>query len=124
MLLPGQLVRCPCFWPRSPEHFTLRHGYLVPDATDVLRVLHVGSAVTGDAGWLYCRSVVGPNADAPSGPGYHPPFGWIPAWAVLRLRAPGPYWRTAWDGYRYPLDAWLRYYGEELGLRYWERAPP
>ena len=123
MLLPGQLVRCPCFWPRFPEHFTLEHGYLVPGPHDVLRVLYVGAARPSDRGWLYCRVV----CEAPSGACLaherHPPCGWIPTWAVLKLRAPGPVLRTAWDGQRYPLAAWLHYYGEDAGLRFWERAP-
>ena len=124
MLVPGQLVRCPCFWPRAPEHFTDELGYLVPGPRDVLRVLYVGTARTGDAGWLYCQMVCDSQATGPPGLTERPPHGWIPAWAVLRLRAPGPVWRTAWDGWRYPLESWLAYYGEEAGLRLWERAPP
>ena len=123
MLQPGHLVRCPCFWPRFPAHFTLEQGYLVPGASDILRVLYVGGAVTGDAGWLFCVEVIGPPTSPPRSPGRRPPSGWLPAWAVLRLRAPGPLMRTAWDGRRYPLAAWINYYGEDLGLRCWERAP-
>ena len=119
MLAPGQLVRCPCLWPRAPERFTLEYGYLVPGPHDVLRILYVGEARTGDAGWLYCLVVCGAQAEAP--PAHR--CGWIPKWAVLRLRAPGPVWRLAWDGRRYPLAAWCQYYGEEAGLRFWERAP-
>ena len=123
MLLRGQLVRCPCFWPRAPEDFTEEYGYLVPGPHAVLRILHVGSARAGDRGWLYCLVVHDVHADTRPDLGDHPLCGWIPAWAVNRLRAPGPLWRTAWDGYRYPLDDWLQYYGEEAGLRFWERAP-
>ena len=124
MLAPGHLVRCPCFWPRCPEHFTSDNGYLVPGPADVLRVLYVGARGAEDAGWLYCMAL--PRL-GPCGEDFtlrNPRLGWIPTWAVLRLRAPGPYSRLAWDGRRYPLSAWLDYYGEERGLLYWERAPP
>ena len=122
MLVPGHLVRCPCFWPREPEHLT-QLGYLIPGPADVLRVLYVGTAGTGDQGWLYCRLVSDVPTEGCSAPARSPPHGWIPCWAVLRLRAPGPIWRVAWDGRRYPLAAWLRHYGEDVGLRFWERAP-
>ena len=120
MLPPGHLVRCPRFWPRASDHIP-QLGYLIPGPNDILRVLYVGTTRTHDHGWLYCRRVAGsPDDDHPGRPPLH---GWIPAWAVLRLRAPGPIWRIARDGWRYPLTAWLDYYGEALGFRLWERAP-
>ena len=123
MLTTGQLVRCPCFWPRHPDYITSDNGYLVPCPADVLRILHIGASDTEDAGWLYCLSLLRPGPHGDDFSQNRPCMGWIPTWAVLRLRAPGPYLRVAWDGHRYPLSAWQDYYGEDLGLRYWERAP-
>ena len=123
MLLPGHLVRCPCFWPRDPDSLTLEYGYLVPGPADIMRVLYVGGPRTGDQGWLYCLLVCEAPTEGRPGPARARPSGWIPIWAVLRLRAPGPMWRVAWDRRRYPLAAWLRHYGEDAGLRFWERAP-
>ena len=50
--------------------------------------------------------------------------GWIPAWAVRRLRPPGPIRRRAWNGCVYTLLQWQEYYGDALGTLYWEQAPP
>ena len=123
MLLPGHIVRCPCFWPRDPENCSSVYGYLVPGPRDILRVMYVGSHRTDDHGWLFCRLVCEAPVTGPPDPSRAPPCGWVPAWAVVRLRPPGPMWRRAWDGRRYHLSAWMHYYGEDAGLHLWERAP-
>ena len=123
MLQPGHLVRCPCFWPRDPGRLSPALGYLIPGPGDILRVLYVGGHPTEDTGWLFCLIVcelpVPPSTDPPR----PPRCGWIPSWAVVRMRPPGPLLRRALDGQRYSLPAWLDYYGPCVGLRLWAEAP-
>ena len=124
MVLPGQLARCDCFWPRDPEWFSEQNGYLVPDSSDLLRVAFTGGERPNEEGWLFCiilskdGTSEGPVRTSP-----RPQCGWIPAWAVTRLKPPGPLWRLAWDGLPYTSTEWMDYYGHEAGQEFWAHAP-
>ena len=122
MLHPGHLVRCPRFWPRDPEIQSSEYGYLIPGPHDILRVMHVGDPRTEDSGWLYCFLACEDPRLSPD-PTRAIRHGWLPAWAVLRLRPPGPLLRRAWDGQWYRFSEWMHYYGEDVGLVLWEGAP-
>ena len=111
------LACCLCQWPRDPQRRSEENGYLVPEIGDVIHVEFEGDATRDEVGWLFGTLVLGSHAGVPKR------RGWIPAWAVRRMRPPGPIKRRAWDGEFYSLSQWQEYYGDELGVQFWEEAP-
>ena len=112
--------RCVYHWPGDLQGCSPETGYLVPDIGDTVRVEYEGEETQqGEAGWLWGTRIGAGNPTR----GWLPEWGWIPAWAVRRMRPRGPMKRRAWDGEMYTLSQWQDWYGDELGLLYWQQAP-
>ena len=109
------LCRCLCHWPEIPGCCE-ETWYLVPDIGDIIRAEYEGEIAAEEHGWLFGSLVLSKNASVPKS------SGWIPACAVMRMRPPGPVKRRAWDGEFYSALQWQEYYGNDLGLVFWEAA--
>ena len=116
MVTVNYLCRCLCHWPGDWPGCSEESGYLVPRMGDIVRVEYEGNGTSEECGWLFGTHVLGSTAVCPLG------SGWIPACAVVRLRPPGPIKRRAWDGELYSVSQWQEYYGDDLGLLFWEEA--
>ena len=101
----------------APSGAPKKTVYLVPDIGAILHVQYEGANTQREQGWLFGTLIL----ETPTLPPRR--RGWIPAWAVRRLRPPGPIRRRAWDGCVYTLLQWQEYYGDALGTLYWEQAP-
>ena len=96
------------------------HGYLVAEIGDIIRIEYEGTH--GDeVGWLFGTCVLELHPERfRRFPKKH--RGWIQALAIERMRPPGPIKRRAWDGFLYSVLEWQEYYGDYLGMVFWEEA--